>query len=64
MGFKSHIIKSPFMNKIECSSICGYSSVLGDLKNNILKELTKDIFNQYKNYEIYKILLSKIEMIR
>ena len=51
------------MNKIECTNICGYSSVLGNLKNNILKELNKDVFNKYINYEEYKELLSKVEKI-
>lgn len=58
INFKPHMIKSPFMNNIECTNICGYSSVLGNLKNNILKELTKDIFNQYTNYEEYLMLLN------
>ncbi len=62
--FKPHRIKSPFMNNIECTNICGYSSVLGNLKNNILNELTEDIFNQYINYEDYKVLLSIVEKIR
>ena len=61
--FKPHKIQSPFMNNIECTNICGYSSVLGNLKNNILKELNKDIFNKYINYEEYKVLLSKVEKI-
>ena len=61
--FKPHKIKSPFMNNIECTNICGYSSVLGNLKNNILKELNKDVFNKYINYEEYKVLLSKVEKI-
>ena len=64
VNFKPHIIKTPFMNNIECTNISGYSSVLGDLEKNILKELTKDIFNQYNNHEKYKTLLSKVEMIR
>lgn len=29
------------MNKIDCVSLGGYSSALSDLKNNILKELSK-----------------------
>ena len=62
--FKPHKIQSPFMNKIECTNICGYSSVLDNLKHNILKELTRDIFSKYINCEKYKILLSKVEMIR
>ena len=61
--FKPHKIQSPFMNNIECTNICGYSSVLGNLKNNILKELNKDVFNKYINYEEYKVLLSKVEKI-
>ena len=61
--FKPHKIQSPFMNKIECTNICGYSSALGNLKNNILIELNKDVFNQYINYEEYKVLLSKVEKI-
>lgn len=64
INFKPHMIKSPFMNKIECTNICGYSSVLTDLKNNILNELTKDIFDQYKHYEEYNNLLTKVKMIR
>ena len=62
--FKQHKIKSPFMNNIECTSICGYSSVLDDLKNNILKELLKDIFSEYKTYEKYIMLISRVELIR
>ena len=61
--FKPHIIQSPFMNKIECTNICGYSSVLGDLKHNILKELTKTDFNQYINFEEYLMLLSMVNKI-
>ena len=45
INFKPHIIKTPFMNQLECTDICGYSSVLRDLKNNILKELNLDIKN-------------------
>lgn len=52
------------MNNIECTNICGYSSVLGNLKNNILNELTEDIFNQYINYEDNKVLLSIVEKIK
>ena len=62
--FKPHKIQSPFMNNIECTNICGYSSVLGDLKNNILKELTKPEFNQYTNYEEYLMLLSIVNKIK
>lgn len=51
------------MNNIECINICGYSSVLGNLKNNILTELRKNDFLQYTNYEEYKVLLSKVETI-
>ena len=61
--FKPHIIQSPFMNKIECTNICGYSSVLGDLKHNILKELTETDFNQYINFEEYLMLLSMVNKI-
>ena len=61
INFKPHMIKSPFMNKIECANVCGYSSVLGDLKKNILKELNKEVFVQYINCEEYKIIFSKIE---
>lgn len=32
INFKPHIIETPFMNQIECTGICGYSSVLRDLK--------------------------------
>ncbi len=62
--FKPHKIQSPFMNNIECTNIGGYSSVLDDLKNNILKELLKDIFNEYKKHEKYIMLISKVELIR
>ena len=61
--FKPHKIQSPFMNNIECTNICGYSSVLGDLKHNILKELTKTDFNQYINFEEYLMLLSMVNKI-
>lgn len=61
--FKPHKIQSPFMNKIECTNICGYSSVLCNLKNNILIELNRDDFKQYANYEEYKDLLIKVEKI-
>ena len=64
VDFKPHKIKSPFMNNIECNNICGYSSVLGNLKNNILKELNKDDFNQYTNYEEYQMLLNIVEKIK
>lgn len=64
VNFKSHMIKSPFMNKLECSNICGYSSVSRDLKSNILKELDRDIFSEYKELEEYKDLLGKIKMIK
>lgn len=62
--FKPHKIQSPFMNKIECTNICGYSSVLGNLKNNILKELNKDDINQYTNYEEYLMLLNIVNKIK
>lgn len=62
--FKPHKIQSPFMNNIECTNICGYSSVLGNLKNNILKELNKDFFNQYTNYEEYLMLLNIVDKIK
>ena len=62
--FKPHKIQSPFMNKIECTNICGYSSVLCNLKNNILKELNKDYFNQYTNYEEYMMLLNIVNKIK
>ena len=32
INFKPHIIETPFMNQIGCTGICGYSSVLRDLK--------------------------------
>lgn len=60
INFKPHIIKIPFMNQLECTDICGYSSVLRDLKNNILKELIDNIFKQYKNLEIYQDILGKV----
>ena len=60
INFKPHIIKTPFMNQLECTDICGYSSVLRDLKNNILKELIDNIFKQYKNLEIYQEILGKV----
>ncbi len=63
INFKLHIIKSPFMSKIECINICGYSSVLGNLKNNIIKELTKDVFNQYNNLEVYNFILSNVNQL-
>lgn len=34
----------PIISPFECTDICGYSSVLRDLKNNILKELIDNIF--------------------
>ena len=61
--FKPHKIQSPFMNNIVCSNICSYTSVLKDLKNNILKELLKDIFNEYKKYEKFIILINRVELI-
>ena len=64
VDFKPHKIQSPFMNNIECTNICGYSSVLGNLKNNILKELNKDDFNQYTNYEEYLMLLNIVNKIK
>lgn len=60
INFKPHIIKTPFMNQLECTDICGYSSVLRDLKNNILNELIDNIFKQYKNLEIYQDILGKV----
>lgn len=60
INFKPHINKTPFMNQLECTDICGYSSVLRDLKNNILKELIDNIFKQYKNLEIYQDILGKV----
>ena len=62
--FKPHKIQSPFMNNILCSNICSYTSVLKDLKNNILKELLKDIFNEYKKYERFIILINRVELIK
>lgn len=62
--FKPHKIQSPFMNNIVCSNICSYTSVLKDLKNNILKELLKDIFNEYKKYERFIILINRVELIK
>ena len=62
--FKPHKIQSPFMNNIKCTNIGGYSSVLDDLKNNILKELLKEIFNEYKKHEKYIMLINKVELIR
>lgn len=62
--FKPHKIQSPFMNNIECTNIGGYSSVLDDLKNNILKELLKELFNEYKKHEKYIMLINKVELIR
>ena len=64
VDFKPHKIQSPFMNNIECTNIGGYSSVLGNLKNNILKELNKDYFNQYTNYEEYMMLLNIVNKIK
>lgn len=60
INFKPHIIKTPFMNQLECTDICSYSSVLRDLKNNIIKELIDNIFKQYKNLEIYQDILGKV----
>ena len=62
-NFKPHKILSPFMNNIECTNICEYSSVLGNLKNNILKELTKDDFKQYANNGAYLKLLTIVNKI-
>ena len=64
INFKPHMIKSPFMNEIECKSIGGYSSVISNLKNNILSELTKDIFLEYNESNQYKKLLEKIKKIK
>ena len=64
LNFEPHYIKSPFMNKIECNNICGYSSVMDDLKNNILKELSKDIFRMFNNHEKYQLLINKVKMIK
>lgn len=63
INFKPHMLKSPFMNQIECKSIKGYSSVIDNLKQNILNELTKDEFNEYKSCEEYINLLNKINII-
>ena len=52
------------MNKIGCANICGYSSVVGDLKQNILKELNKTDFNQYTNFEEYLTVLSIVNKIK
>ena len=52
------------MNNIECTNICGYSSVLGNFKDNTLKELNKDYFNQYTNYEEYMMLLNIVNKIK
>lgn len=61
INFKPHMIKTPFMNKIECKVVSGYSSVLGNLKQNILKELTTDDFNQYEDLNEYINLLNVIK---
>lgn len=63
-NFKPHIIKSPFMNKIECTNISGYSNAILNLKNNILKELTDNKFRKFKTFEKYKELINKIEKIK
>lgn len=60
-NFKPHMCKSPFINKLKCEHIGGYSCVLFDLKNNILKELTDSIFNAYKNELAFKIVIDNIE---
>ena len=47
--FKPHIMKSPFMNKLNCEHIGCNSHVLLDLKNNILNEMNSNEFCEYKN---------------
>ena len=64
INFETHKIKSPFMNYIECTNVCGYSSVLNDLKDNILREIKNDIFIKYNKYDEYNMLLMKVETLK
>lgn len=64
INFIPHVMKSPFVNTIECKTICGYSSVLSNLPENILKEINDDDFNQYKDSGEYNNLLIKIKMLK
>lgn len=64
LKFKPHIMKSPFMNKIKCTHLGSYSNVQNDLKENIINGLTNKLFEQYFEYEEYKKILEKIELIK
>ena len=64
LKFEPHIMKSPFMNKIKCTHLGSYSNVQNDLKENIINGLTNKLFEQYFEYEEYKKILEKIELIK
>lgn len=63
-NFNPHMFKSPFMNKLKCYHIGGYSHTLIDLKNNILKLLDDVIFNEYKSTKAYLDILNSLEMLK
>lgn len=60
INFKPHKIKSPFMSKLECNSIGGYSVAINDLKNNIIKELNNELFNNYQKLAEYQEIIDKV----
>lgn len=51
------------MNTLECNSLGGYSNVTGNLKHNILKELTNSDLNIHAQCVEFNSLLEKIEKL-
>ena len=49
-----------FMSKLECNSIGGYSVAINDLKNNIIKELNNELFNNYQKLAEYQEIIDKV----
>ena len=64
INFQPHLMKSPFMNKLECTSIGGYAASFMNLKNNIIKELKEELFSSYQKLEEFELIIEKINKIK
>ena len=64
INFKPHNILSPFMNKVRCEFIGGYSNASIDLKKRIIKELDNNVFEKYRFTDEYKELIYQINELK
>lgn len=64
LHFKPHNIKNPLLNTFKCEHFGVNSVVISDFKNNILKEVSNEIFDVYKNSKVYIELIELINLLK